>query len=201
MRQSLEYKPLKNKPYVPTSTPYLIYKLTDLINSRKQRQASAIINNEPSIVIDCRYLAMHSRDDVKLSIEKQFKKIIDANGDEKNKTCFQLHFCNYPIKSEFHKRFGSQLGLDENLVLETGRSYLDLFPKEELVYLSPNADTPMTEYDPSKVYIIGSIVDYEWKKFDMVTLDQAKKDGIACECLPIDQNLRYLLQLFSIEYF
>ncbi len=138
---------------------------------------------------------MHKRDDVKLSIEKQMKKAIFSNSGRdaniKENKSFQVHFCNYTRNSEFHDRFGSNLRLNYNHIIDTPRSYMDVFPKEKLVYLSPNATIPMTDYDPNKVYIIGSIIDYDWKKFEMATLKQAKLDGIACECLPIDQNIKY----------
>lgn len=38
-------------------------------------------------------------------------------------------------------------------------SYLDIFPKEQLVYLTPHCREEMTNYDPDIVYIIGGMVD------------------------------------------
>lgn len=38
-------------------------------------------------------------------------------------------------------------------------SYLKIFPKEQLLYLTPHCREEMTEYDPDLVYIIGGIVD------------------------------------------
>lgn len=39
------------------------------------------------------------------------------------------------------------------------KSYLDLFPKEKLVYLTPHCREEMQEYDHDAIYIIGAIVD------------------------------------------
>lgn len=38
-------------------------------------------------------------------------------------------------------------------------SYLKVFPKEQLVYLTPHCREEMMEYDPDAIYIIGGIVD------------------------------------------
>lgn len=39
------------------------------------------------------------------------------------------------------------------------KSYLDVFPKEQLVYLTPHCRDVMKEFDHNAVYIIGAIVD------------------------------------------
>lgn len=38
-------------------------------------------------------------------------------------------------------------------------SYLDLFPKEQLVYLTPHCREELRTYDHDAIYIIGGIVD------------------------------------------
>lgn len=38
-------------------------------------------------------------------------------------------------------------------------SYLDLFPKDQLVYLTPHCNDTMEKYDHDAIYIIGAIVD------------------------------------------
>ena len=69
-----------------------------------------------------------------------------------------------------------------------GKSYLDLFPKEDLVYLTPNAPDFMTEYDPHKIYIIGGLVDKVVTK--PVTMAKAKREGIKMAKLPLDLYMR-----------
>ena len=39
----------------------------------------------------------------------------------------------------------------------TSVSYLDLFPRERLVYLSPDSPNLMTEYEHNSIYILGGI--------------------------------------------
>merc|ERR1712078_813423 len=38
-------------------------------------------------------------------------------------------------------------------------SALEAYPREDLVWLTPDSETPLLELDPGKVYCIGGIVD------------------------------------------
>jgi mitochondrial ribonuclease P protein 1 len=38
-------------------------------------------------------------------------------------------------------------------------SYMDIFPKENLVYLTPHCRNDLMEYNPDDVYIVGAMVD------------------------------------------
>lgn len=49
---------------------------------------------------------------------------------------------------------------DPNFVMNIhAESYLDMFPKERLVYLTPHCREVLREYDHDDIYIIGAIVD------------------------------------------
>lgn len=41
----------------------------------------------------------------------------------------------------------------------TEKSYLEIFAKEDLIYLTPDSDNTLTVLDKTKVYIIGGLVD------------------------------------------
>lgn len=68
------------------------------------------------------------------------------------------------------------------------QSYVDLFPKERLVYLSPDAEDELLEDDEDNIYIVGGFVDSSCGK--PISYARAKKDNIRSARLPID---RYLL--------
>ena len=85
------------------------------------------------------------------------------------------------------------MSLDTNLVQRTSQSYTDIFPKNKLVYLSKDSKRVMTEYDPEKVYIIGNIIDTACEDDAYASYTQARKDGIECLRLPIDENIKYIL--------
>ena len=69
------------------------------------------------------------------------------------------------------------------------KSYLDLFdkPKSDFVYLTPDSPNNIETFDPSKVYIIGGIVDHNQKKG--VCYERALEQGIAHGKFPIKENI------------
>jgi ribonuclease P protein 1 len=69
----------------------------------------------------------------------------------------------------------------------TKAHYLDLYPKDQLVYLSPHAREEMGEYDFNKKYIVGCLVDKATQ--EPFTMAQAKKEGIKCVKFPIDKYI------------
>jgi hypothetical protein len=120
----------------------------------RSRLATSIRINAPSVVFDFRY------DDlldprVEKSLNRQLVEAISLNRKISNFDPFQIHFCNYKKDTFFHKQFGKLVSLDNNLIQETDKSYMDIFDKDDLIYLTKDSTTVMREYDPTKVYIIG----------------------------------------------
>lgn len=66
------------------------------------------------------------------------------------------------------------------------QNFMDLFPKDDIIYLSPYAPNALKKYDPEKVYVLGGLPDV------MSTLDRAgsfpkcKSLGIKAYRLPLD---------------
>lgn len=69
----------------------------------------------------------------------------------------------------------------------TDRSYLDLFPRERLVYLSPHANRTLKEVDANDIYIVGGFIDKACQK--PVSLARAKEQGIRTAKFPLDTYL------------
>lgn len=86
--------------------------------------------------------------------------------------------------------------MDKNLILETSKCYKEIFPKENLVYLSKDAKKTLYKFDPEKVYIIGNIIDSGNDLDRYASYIQANKDGIQCQRLPIDEYIKYDLKDF-----
>jgi len=70
-------------------------------------------------------------------------------------------------------------------VTVTEKSYLDLYPKKDLVYLSPDARETLSHFDANKIYILGGIVDKRGET--PLTLAKAQQEGIAAFKLPLDR--------------
>ncbi|CAN8001725.1 unnamed protein product [Ixodes hexagonus] len=103
---------------------------------------------------------------------------------------FNLVFCNVREGSEYKKKLlGSLPHLEQPncLITTTEKSYLDLYPRERLVYLTPDAKQTLS-YDHDAVYIIGAIVDKSDQK--PLSLAKAKREGIKIAKLPLENYLQ-----------
>ncbi|XP_045596525.1 tRNA methyltransferase 10 homolog A [Procambarus clarkii] len=62
--------------------------------------------------------------------------------------------------------------------------YMDIFPKEEIVYLTSESENVITSLDVTKVYVIGGLVDHNGHKG--LCFNLAVEKGISHAKLPID---------------
>lgn len=154
----------------------------------RQKLLSSIRTNAPSVVFDFRYQTFHEKRYLLPSLYRQYIEIVKSNRTAAEP--FQIYFCNYNKEGPFHKNYSYEINYDENLIQETNQSYLDLFPREKLVYLSKDSSKPMTKFDPERVYIIGSIIDSGLREDRFASYSQAKREGIECLRLPIDENIK-----------
>lgn len=161
---------------------------TEVRRFHRSKVLTSILLNEPSLVFDFRFTSMHTRIEHVKSLYRQYINVLSAN--RTSELPFQIYFCNYDQNTEFHKRYSQHLEYDSNLIFETEKNYLDIFPKNQLVYLSRDAKIKMTRYDPDKVYVVGSIIDVGDDRFKYCSYSQAKKDGIRCERLPLDDHIK-----------
>ncbi|XP_019640586.1 PREDICTED: tRNA methyltransferase 10 homolog B-like isoform X1 [Branchiostoma belcheri] len=67
---------------------------------------------------------------------------------------------------------------------QTSKHFLEVFEKEDIVYLSPDSPNDLLELDDKKVYVIGGLVDETVQK--NVTITQATEKGLQTAKLPID---------------
>ncbi|XP_041347818.1 tRNA methyltransferase 10 homolog C-like [Gigantopelta aegis] len=77
--------------------------------------------------------------------------------------------------------------LDSFLFTVTEQSYLDLYPRNNVVYLTPNAPNVLKSFNPNDVYIIGGLVDKTSKK--PFTMAKAKEQNIRMAKFPLDEHL------------
>ncbi|KAF5902806.1 tRNA methyltransferase 10 B isoform X1, partial [Clarias magur] len=67
------------------------------------------------------------------------------------------------------------------------KSWIDLFPFEDIVYLTPDANEALEEVNGDKVYILGGLVDESIQKKRSYT--KAKELGVRMARLPIDEYM------------
>lgn len=120
---------------------------------------------------------------------------------------FDLHYCNAipnSVVMQVLKKFIVPM-YEKHFPLNLHKqSYLEIVPKEQLVYLTPHCREPLTKFDHDAVYIIGAIVDKvdAFKKDFQVylifilqvnneplSLAKAKKEGLRMAKLPLDNYL------------
>lgn len=81
-------------------------------------------------------------------------------------------------------------GFDKWIIEKENQSYIEAFQdqKENLVYLTADAETILDDLDPKKIYIIGGLVDRNrWKG---LTMKKAEEQGIQAAKLPIGTYLK-----------
>jgi len=85
------------------------------------------------------------------------------------------------------------INFEKTIAVETSsRRITELFPRDRIVYLSPDAETILDRVDEQTVYVIGALADKEETKWNW-TLSKAAEMGVATAKLPIDQNVKWIM--------
>uniref|UniRef100_A0A182R3J3 RNA (guanine-9-)-methyltransferase domain-containing protein 1 n=1 Tax=Anopheles funestus TaxID=62324 RepID=A0A182R3J3_ANOFN len=142
-----------------------------------------------NLVIDCSY-DDYMNDKEMRNTAKQLMLCFALNRTHAEP--FNIHHCNANFDKTTMKQLEKhlvQLRQPEFPFNITERSYMDLFPKERLVYLTPHCKTDLTEFNPDDVYIIGAMVDKSSQ--EPVSLGKAKKLGLRMARLPLDNYFQF----------
>ncbi|XP_015136295.1 tRNA methyltransferase 10 homolog B isoform X3 [Gallus gallus] len=78
-------------------------------------------------------------------------------------------------------------GFSGYLMETTQESYLDLFPLDAIVYLTPDSENVLEDVDPEKVYVLGGLVDESIHK--NLTLQRAQGQSLQTARLPIREYM------------
>jgi ribonuclease P protein 1 len=111
------------------------------------------------IIFDCSYGNFMSLHETR-SCARQFLECYSAN--RHHNFPFDIYMCNVDTSSEFIQhlyKFIPTLFDDDFPINISTKSFVELFDKKQLVYLSSNSNIEMVKYDPNAVYIIGAFVD------------------------------------------
>lgn len=152
------------------------------------KSAQAMIFGQP-LVFDMSYEANMS----KREIENTVSQLMEVEAwNRRAIEPYHLHLCNLQsdsyYKEQLLKRYGPE-AWDRLFITSTDQQHLQLFPKEDLVYLTADSPNVLRTYDHSKVYIIGALVDRSIQSG--LSLANAKRLKLATARLPLDEFLHW----------
>lgn len=120
-----------------------------------------------SIVIDCGFEREHARDHYVFNLIDQIHYLF-AEIHRYHSPSF-VYLCNLANDGRLRTEFNRRSPLESLCLEATESSYLDIFPKEKLIYLSPDSNVEMTSFDHDAVYIVGGIIDISRYFSDLIT--------------------------------
>ncbi|KAJ6641166.1 Mitochondrial ribonuclease P protein 1 like [Pseudolycoriella hygida] len=141
------------------------------------------------IIYDCSYDQYMTQREAK-SAAKQLMFAFAENRRHRNP--FDMHLCNVNFNNDMFRTLERHIPTirDDSFPLHLHeKSYLDLFSKDKLVYLTPHCTNDLVEYDPESIYIVGAMVDKSNK--EPLSQGKAKKQGIQMARLPLDIYLNW----------
>lgn len=141
----------------------------------------------PRILIDCSFDKFLSK---KNSCIVSRQIIRGFSDNRKSVQPLDIHCTNVDMDTTLMQEMKTMMPNLFDSMLETHtEDVTDLYPKEELVYLSQHSPNTLAEYNPQDTYIIGGLVD---KGHDgPATLGRAKQLGIRHAWLPLEQHLTW----------
>lgn len=150
------------------------------------RTAQAMRFDQP-LVFDMSYEQQMSRRE----LENTVSQLLESEGfNRRVQEPFHLHFCSLQqggaYERELQRRYGDE-SWRRLLVTHTDRSPLELFPHEDLVYLTADSRSVLRTFDHTKVYIVGAMVDRSIRAG--ASLANAKRLKLATARLPLDEYL------------
>ncbi|XP_074876054.1 tRNA methyltransferase 10 homolog B [Buteo buteo] len=119
-------------------------------------------------------------------LASQIRRLYGAN--RRAKKPFWLCLTEFVVGSLIYKEcFRMNDGFSNYLMDTTEESYLDLFPLDAIVYLTPDSENVLEDIDPNKVYVLGGLVDESIHK--KLTLQRAREQSLQTARLPIREYM------------
>ncbi|CAL8069518.1 unnamed protein product [Orchesella dallaii] len=195
-KKEYEDNPLPSKEEDPYGMAYgltrnaLFLRLYDTtINKFNHGRVCSAMLHHPPLVLDCSYDEHMNPREAK-NCAKQLELVITEN--RVHPEPFNLYLCNADRNSKtmnYLRRVIPTLEDDNFVINVKEESYVDIFPHERLVYLTPHTRDDLDEYNEDDIYIIGAMVD----KTDPrpFSLAKAKKLDLRMKRLPLDKHLMW----------
>uniref|UniRef100_A0A0A9G621 tRNA (guanine(9)-N(1))-methyltransferase n=1 Tax=Arundo donax TaxID=35708 RepID=A0A0A9G621_ARUDO len=154
-------------------------------SARAERLRRAAEGEGQKVVLDLEFADLMRPNEIH-SLTQQIMYCYAVNGRSANPAHLWLTGCNGEMATHLQRIPGH----DKWIIEKEAKAYLEAFEdrKENLVYLTADAETVLDDLDMSKIYIIGGLVDRNrWKG---ITLKKAAEQGIQSAKLPIGNYLK-----------
>lgn len=112
----------------------------------------------PSLIIDCSYESKMSKVELH-HCASQLLYGCTSNREMNNP--FNIIHCNFNINGVLMQKLMHlmpDINEQNSLFNYTNKTYLDLYPPDRLIYLSPHSEHVMEEYEQDSIYIVGKII-------------------------------------------
>ncbi|CAO1432244.1 unnamed protein product [Diamesa hyperborea] len=179
----------KHISYGLTQNSYFMRIYDSTINHWNNNKLISSMMFEQKLVLDCSY-DQHMNPREAQNASKQLMYCFAEN--RMNDEPFDLHYCNVDLQSPASKHLANYIPkmLDDDFPMNIHQeSFLDVFDKNRLVYLTPHCQNDLVEYCHDDIYIVGAMVDKV--KNDPLSLAKAKKMGLRMARLPLDRYLQW----------
>ncbi|XP_042643878.1 tRNA methyltransferase 10 homolog B [Tyto alba] len=119
-------------------------------------------------------------------LASQIRRLYGAN--RRAEKPFWLCLTEFVVGSLIYEEcFRMNDGFSNYLMDTTQESYLDLFPLDAIVYLTPDSENVLEDIEPNKVYVLGGLVDESIHK--KLTLQRAQEQSLQTARLPIREYM------------
>jgi hypothetical protein len=106
---------------------------------------------------------------------------------------YYLHFCNLDQNSIsykllpkiFQKFFDKDFGVNI-----TNKSYLELFPKQNIIYLTSSAEEVLDSYDYNAVYVMSPLLEKRAEKTKDFVKEKFSEENIKVLRLPFEKHIK-----------
>ncbi|CAD8047757.1 unnamed protein product [Paramecium primaurelia] len=151
-------------------------------HKKPREQYQEEMKNGIKIIIDLQFMSQMTIHE-KTSLYKQIELCHSNNFKSKKPLNLIVTSLTEDFKQLLNKSNASNWGIELN-----EKPYIDLFKKEDLVYLTGDTEDVIDELNQEEVYIIGGLVDHN--RLKLITYNKAIEQGIKTKKLPINLNLK-----------
>lgn len=188
LEDRLAKEQIQDKPSESKNTIFLFIRKSTMNTFYYSRLAHSMMFGQP-IIFDMGFEGYMRKQDVQRLCEQflmgygsnkihpnPFHFVLSSN---QSSSMFQNCLDNTRINKQEEEHF---------LMTNSDQHYLNLYPKEKLVYLTPDAPSVLQTFDHDAIYIVGGLVDKIVSK--PLTMAKAKREKLKMAKLPLDNYIR-----------